>query len=184
MKFFSSFTASCISIFGRFERTEVMAFAVELDTCDVKASTFDIGNTFVARGVVALWTAISMVLRGRCFAQVCPAIVRFYFIFMIDFFCRPSALHPDPNNTMREIISSLDTDFDSTLVVECSGQSPNRSAFGQRLFPAQIAGFWVIVKNFSHKCWRQIVMRVFMSSWHAASLAHLEVAFKPQMECV
>jgi hypothetical protein len=182
MKFFSSFTASCISIFGRFERAEVMAFAIKLDARNVEASTFDVGNTLVARGVVALRSAISMVLRRRCFAQVCPAIIRFYFVFMVNLFRRPSTFHPDPNNSMRKIIASFDAYFNSALVIECSGQSSNGRAFGQRFFPAQVASFWIVVKNLSYKCWRQIVVRVFMSSWHAVRMAHLEVAFKSKME--
>lgn len=178
MQLSGGFAACCISFFGRFESAKVVALPVKFDSGDIETSTFNKGHAFVTACVVSLRTTVSVVLRRCRFAQVFPAVVRFYFILVVDFFRRPAAFHPHPNNAMGEVVLASDPNFNASLVIASARYSSDRSALRQGHFPAQFASFRCVIEYLANKCWREVIMSVLMFSRHVGNVSHLEVAFK------
>lgn len=168
VQFFSSRTVGSISRFGSFKRAEIIPLPIKFDASNKFAAALVKAYAFVAGRIILLFAAISVILRGRSFAEIFPPVIRFYFVKMVNFKFWPFSSHVYPDDSMGKIIFVFNPYFYAALVIENACDSSDWRSPRQPFFPDQYSRFLVVVKNFADEIRRQIVMRIFMSS-HAGS---------------
>lgn len=181
VKFFSELANSFVGFFCRFKAApEIVTFSIQFNARNIATAFLIETNTFVSRGVVFLWASIAMVLRWSSLSQILPTVIRFYFVAVINFFFGPLVGHPNPYDAMCKVVFTSDSDFNSPLVVQGTRNFPYRRPLGKRLFPAQFASLWIIIKDFSYNYRRKIVVPVFMR--HPPSVSYPAVVINPHLE--
>jgi hypothetical protein len=179
MQFSGKFANSSIRFFCCFEAVAcVVPFAIQLDASNIQLAFFIKCDALKSRCVVFLHATISMVFRRRSFTKIFPTVIRPIFVYMIDFFSWPGSCHPKPNNSMCKIVMPPNTYFNSALIINRSGGISDMNTFRQHSFPCQASGFWSIIKDTAHKICANIVMRIFVPSFHKPNLPYLAVGFK------
>jgi len=172
-----SFIVSRASFFCGFEPAKIVAMPVKFYACDIFFGAFIEAHAFITRGVIALRTAISMVLRWRSVAQIFPAIIRLILFTMIDLVFRPASFHVEVRKPMSHVFVAGNTDFDS-LTRAIPSNVASTVASPERSLPSEDARLWVVMQNRFKKFGREIGMGIFSaSSRHALFLACTLLAF-------
>lgn len=121
-------------------------------------------HAFITASIVFLSSTVSMILGRRGFSKIFPLVIRFIFIDMVNFIFGPLSSHPHPNNTVRKIVFTLDSDFNAPLIIRPSRYFSDSSPLRKLNCPAQKASTFIIFKKLLNKrCW-QVVMRIFRTT--------------------
>src|SRR5215469_3275826 len=141
-----------VGFFRRFKAaSNVMALPVKFDSSDVATAPLVERHPLIPGRVIALFSAIAVVFGRRGFSEVCPAVVRFNLVDVVDFFRRPNARHPHPNNAVSEILLPFNAYFNTPLVVQKSSAGAFAYPARKGHVPSNLAGMRGVVKGLSDK---------------------------------
>lgn len=101
---------SRLCLFGRFEKSEVPSFAVDIDHCSPTVAIFTFVNSFYSSFVIFIRSLVLFILCVRCGAQIFPAQIRRVQIFVVDLVKRKTSHHNKPCQSMSQIHTSVDSD--------------------------------------------------------------------------
>lgn len=164
MQSFCQFPVSDVRSLGSFETTAAVKFAAKTNCRSEFSKMFFEPNAFIAGGIVFSLPFILVVLQRCCWADIGPAIVSFFLIFMIQFARRPLASNPYPNQPMGEIPDPVDV---YSSMAGFGDGACNIAAFyprGRSLFPTHNACAPVVVEQGTNQARRQVASSVAMTA--------------------
>ena len=169
-----------VSFGGFFRRVEVSQSMALARALNFRGPAFSHSrNAFEATGVVNLYAAIVQVLGRCCFAQVLPAIIAVIFIPMIYFKRRPFTRHPQPDDTVCKIVTTLDDDADVPL----HSWGTRLRAFGDairwRVFVEKLSRPFVVIEKVPDVFGCEIGVGVLVPSGHSARSSQDETGDMP-----
>lgn len=165
VEFFSCFAVSFIGFFSSIKASEMFSFAVYFYSSDKKSLVFGKANASETGSVIFKRPDINQILSGSSVSEIFPSIVRAISVLMVYFKFWPFACHPKPDYSMNHIINVGNSDFQTKTISSFSFGSrwiANMNSLGQAFFPSQYSGLGIIIKSFSDKFCREIVMRPFV----------------------
>ena len=178
VEFFRRLAVSGVSFFGGIERSEIVPVSVHFNARDVLIAFFHKTYALVARGVVFLRAAVSMVFRRSNVSKIAPSVVSLVFVFVVYFVFGPFARDVQPSQSMGHVLVALDSNFDSPFAVLKSRYCPNHIAAGQGDSPSKESSVSIVMQDRTQKFRSQILQRIFASAFHVQTLAPGEVIVK------
>lgn len=109
--------------------------------------------TFETRGVSARNRNVLHVLSLCRASQIFPAIVQTIFIFMINLMRRPATSHYGPDDSVRLVEPTIETDQNAIIRRCASSNVPDLTSPTCRLLPSKLASERIIIKKTTQLRW-------------------------------
>src|SRR5215472_2841386 len=122
----------------------------------VPANTSNLSFTMTPDGTIGL------ILRWCCFAQICPSVVRWIKVAMINLLRRPFAGHYQPRKAMRHVLAALDSNFVPLSYPGSARRFPGGRPLAKRDFPSKDSRLGIVIEDRPNVIGRKIVAGAFV----------------------
>lgn len=148
-------------LFRGIEQTKISLFSAVTDICaPFLALLAKVNSTNAA--LVRVWRgSVDLVFGSGDMPKVCPSIISFRSVDVVDLLCRPISGHVQPHQAVRAVCLGVYFDVDVSLGIGATGFCASTAGIPhlrhlRPISPREKSGFWVVVQHAAQFVRRQI----------------------------
>lgn len=131
------------------------------------------GYALKPAAIVFWFVSVVQILRRRSPTQIFPSVIVALFILVVYFVFGPLTCYPEPYNSVRQIVLSLNHYPYITIVSYSARYGSGGDIVGRSILVKQFSRISLVIKEFSDKINGQVSVSVLVSSGHAGTLAQM-----------